>query len=236
MINPLSAEALVEKGRALRFLGRTTEARDALDEALRLSPNNSRARRTRGVLSLTLGDYEGAAIDLSKVIKAGSGVGESYALRGMAHYFLEDYSFSLKDFRTAAGRGSSYPYLPLWIALAHQRLDQSSDAGLQQARGALLGDEDWPAPVIAMFQTPGTAALNAALKLANQGAPQLRRARTGQVHFLHGELLRLRGTRDEAAAAFAAAVRNGDPRTVEHALASQRLAPLNRRGKSEKVD
>ena len=235
-INPLSAEALIEKGRALRFLGRTAEARDALNEALRLAPNDSRARKSRGILALTRGDYAAAVTDLSGVIEADYGVGESYALRGIGHYFAEEFSSALRDFREAVVRGSSYAYLPLWIALVQHRIGQGSEAGLRQARAALLGDQDWPAPVIAMFQTPGPAALNAALDLATRGAPQLRRARTGQVHFLHGELSRLRGATDKAAAAFAAAVRNGDPRTVEHALAAQRLALPTSRGDGRKVD
>ncbi len=233
-INPLSAEALTERGRALGFLGRPAGAREALNKALRLSPNDSRARRIRGVLALTLGEYAGAIMDLSRVIAAGSGERESYALRGIAHYFAQDQAASLRDFREATARDSSYAYLPLWIALAQQRVGQISEAGLQQARAALLGDQDWPAPVIALFQTPGPEALAAALNLAARGTPQLRRARSGQVHFLYGELLRSRDKPEMARDAFAAAVREGDPRTVEYALATQRLAGQHTRGKRGK--
>lgn len=223
-INPLSAEALIEKARALRFLGRPAAARETLDKALRLSPNDSRARRTRAVLALTRADYGGAILDLTAVIAADYGKGESHALRGIAHYFAGAPAASLKDFREAAAHDSAYDYLPLWIALAQYRTGGSGEDGLQQARAELLGDEDWPAPVIAMYQAPGPAALAAALDLARQGTPSLRRARTGQIHFLHGELLRFREAPDQAKAAFEAAVRDGDPRTVEYALAAHRLA------------
>ncbi len=233
-INSLSAEALTEKRRALQFLGRPMEARDALNEALRLSPNNSRARRIRGVFALTTGNFVGAIMDLSRVIAAAFGEGESHALRGIAHYFTDDPAASLRDFREAAADDSSYAYLPLWIALAQLRTGETSEQGLRQARAALLGDQDWPAPVIAMYQTPGRAALTAALDLAARGTPQLRQARAGQVHFLHGELLRLREVPKKAKAAFEAAIRDGDPRTVEYALATQRLAAQSSRSKDEK--
>lgn len=223
-INPLSAEALTEKGRALRFLGQPKAARKALNEALQLSPNDSRARRTRGVLELTRGNYAGAIMDLSKVIDADFGKGESHALRGIAHYLADDPAASLEDFREAGAHDSSYEYLPLWIALAQHRAGKESRQGLKQARAGLLGDDDWPAPVIAMYQKPGPQSVAAALDLANQGTPRLRRARAGQVHFLHGEWHRLHGDPKTATAAFEAAVQSGDPRTVEQALARQRLA------------
>lgn len=235
VINPLSAEALTEKGRALRFLGNPKEARNALDAALRLSPNDTRARRVRGVLALTRADHAGAIRDLSAVIAANPATGASHALRGIAHYFMDQPAAALQDFREAAARDFGYAYLPLWLALAQQRTGKASDRGLQQARAALLNDQDWPAPVIAMYQAPGPAPLAAALGLARRGTPQLRRARAGQVHFLYGELLRLRGAPELAMRAFQAAVKNGDPRTVEHALATQRIASRRRAQASQKT-
>ena len=231
-INPLSAEALTQKGRALRFLGRSKEARRALGEALRLSPNDSRARTTRAVLAITLGDHAGAIKDLSKVIATNPGRGESHALRAIAHYFTDSPAAALKDFKEAVARDFGYAYLPLWIALAQRRVGEASDQMLQQARAELLDEEDWPAPVIALYQTLGPAALAVALDLAKRGTPRLFRARTGQVHFLHGELLRLSNPK-AARAAFEAATRDGDPRTVEYALASQRLAAARSDGRTQ---
>ena len=235
-INPLSAEALTEKGRALRFLRRPREARNSLEEALRLSPNDTRARRIRGVLALTRADHASAISDFSAVIATNPATGASHALRGIAHYFMDDPAAALQDFREAMARDVGYAYLPLWLALALQRTGRNSDQQLRQARAALLGDQDWPAPVIAMYERPGPAPLAAALDLARRGTPQLRRARAGQVHFLHGELLRLRGAPELARRAFQAAVRNGDPRTIEHALAAQRLAAQSPGYANEKTD
>ena len=227
-INPLSVAALTEKGRALRFLGRPKEARDALSEAIRVAPNVSRPRRIRGVLDLTVGDYAAAISDLSWVIKTDPGRGESHALRGIAHYYLDDPQSALADFKEAKSRDFGYAYLPLWIALAQERLGKESAEGLQAARAALLDEGDWPAPVIDMYRNPTTGTMAAALELADKGTPRLQRARTGQIHFLQGELHRLRSAPDKALASFATAVKLGDPRTVEFALARQRLAAVNK--------
>lgn len=234
-INPLSAEALTEKGQVLRFLGQPAAARDALDKALQLSPYDTRARKIRGILALTLGDHASAIMDLSAVIAVDPARGESHALRGIAHYYVaENPTASLQDFREADDRGFTYDYLPLWIALVQRSIGEDSEHGLQQARAALLGDQDWPTPVITMYLEPGPAALTAALDLATRGTPGLRRARAGQVHFLNGELLRLRGAPGEAQIAFEAAVLEGDPRTIEYALATQRLTAYNPAKKGEK--
>ena len=223
-INPLSVAALTEKGRALRFLGRPKEARNALSEAIRVGPNVPRPRRIRGVLALTVGDYAAAISDLSWVIKTSPGRGASHALRGIAHYYLDDPQAALADFEEAKARDFGYAYLPLWIALAQERLGKESEQGLQAARAALLDEGDWPAPVIDMYRDPTTEAMETALKLADKGTPRLQRARVGQIHFLRGELHRLRDAPDKALTSFATAVRHGDPRTVEFALARQRLA------------
>ena len=155
-INPLSSEAFTEKGRALRFLGRPKEAREALDKALEVSPNDFRALTSRGVLALTLGDHDAAIKDLSKLMAINLPGGESFVLRAIAHYFTDNPTAALRDFREAAALGFAYEYLPLWIALAQQRIGEPADRGLEQARADLLDDQDWPAPVIAMYQVAGT--------------------------------------------------------------------------------
>ncbi len=221
-INPLSSEALTEKARALQYLGRPEEAFTALNEALRISPNNTTARTTRGVLALTLGDHAEAIKDLSMVIASKPGSGESHALRGIAHYFLDNPAQSLKDFNEAAARDFGYAYLPLWIALTRERIGKSGKEILQRARASLLDNQDWPAPVIAMYQAPGPSTLAIALDAASRGSLQLRKARAGQIHFLQAELLRLADAA-KATQAYEAAIRDGDPRTVEYALAQQRL-------------
>ncbi|MEK0195557.1 tetratricopeptide repeat-containing serine protease family protein, partial [Microcoleus anatoxicus] len=136
-LNPNYAAAYVNRAETrLTFSRDTKRAREDLNQALRISPNNVEALLIRGIDRKGLGDNQGATNDLNQVVRQSNPISATdYTNRGRARLALEDVRGAIEDFNQALKIAPNTPLTYLLRGKAYERLgdDKSAIADYDQA-------------------------------------------------------------------------------------------------------
>jgi tetratricopeptide (TPR) repeat protein len=73
----------------------------AINQALRINPNNESAYSMRGTEYADKGDYDRALEDFNKAIQLAPNFVDAYSNRGAAYYYKKDYDRAIADFNQA---------------------------------------------------------------------------------------------------------------------------------------
>ena len=90
-----------ERSWTLLSQGRTREALDAADEAIRLNPKNPEAYNTKGTVNAQIGEYGLAIADFNRVLAINPKLVAAYNNRGLCHQKMRDYPHAISDYDSA---------------------------------------------------------------------------------------------------------------------------------------
>lgn len=145
------ADALCTRSEALADLGKTAEAIQDGQEAVRVAPNHPRAFGCRANAFWNAGQFQQAVADYSKALTLGDDQFRTFYRRGHARFYLGKLDEAASDFEKAAASGDGDKvYAELWLAWTLKRMGRELprelvDRARAEARGA------WPRPALAML-------------------------------------------------------------------------------------
>jgi protein O-mannosyl-transferase len=170
--HPARADLFWRKGNGHKDLGETSQAWTCYSEALRLQPDNSRFRRSRGEVNLEMGRWDDAIADL-RVAFQKQPDSENGLLLGIALARKGDWSAAASLFEATLRRepDSAQAHFNLAKVREHQ---QQFDKAMAHYRMALQCQPDWPEAMAGLARflitAPGSdqRAFSEAVQLAAQ--------------------------------------------------------------------
>ena len=111
------AGQLLVKAEKLDRAGKYQEAKDTIQEAIKLSPKMPLAWLALGVVARHMGDFEGSVDACSAGLRIDPTDPELYLRRGIAWFHIGRHGIALEDFEDAAGIGYDDPRPELWRGL-----------------------------------------------------------------------------------------------------------------------
>jgi tetratricopeptide (TPR) repeat protein len=170
--------ALLARGVAYMRIGKTQEALDDLDAAIRLGePYLEQALPIRGRLLVSLDRERDGMLDFAQAVKLHKANGMLYVHRGLVYWAQAKYPLAEKDFREASRLGDaeadSLRLLALRYAASPDPLVKDGKKALEFAKRActLTNDQDWRALVaLAAAQAEG-GDFEGAMKTVDRALP-----------------------------------------------------------------
>ena len=221
------AIAYLDRGLAYYAKNDLDHAIDDWSEAIKLDPSYLHAYNNRGKAYRAKGDYAQAIADYSQAIKLDPQHAVAYKGRGIAYLLSGDPAKAEADFRQAADLDPADQYAVLWLDIATRRNNQPSHIA-QTAKA--LNMSAWPAPIVFLFagqMTPHDVAV-----AAQNIDPLVTQTRNCDAYFYIGELVLLKGDKDQATDLFRRALKEC-PKAVDEYSAS--VAELKAMGKPLEV-
>ncbi len=208
------AVALFDRGVAYYSKDDTDHAITDWTEAIKLDSNYGHAYNNRAKAFLSKADYDHAIADYGEAIKLDPDHAVAYKGRGIAYLLSGATDKAQADFQKAADLEPSDAYAALWLDIADRRNNVPSR--LAQAT-THLNMAAWPAPVVLLYADQMTP--HEVLVSAQNINPVISQARLCDAYFYGGELMLLKGQKDQAAHAFGLALK-GCAKTVDEFSAS----------------
>ena len=208
-VNPKLVEVLALKGEALSALGRYEEAIQIFDGVLAANPKDGDTLNSRGIARAALGRLAEANDDWRRQFELLPQT--SSAARACVAMRMANYGAAFNEFGLAVAKQPDNPY---WLLY---RLTAARLAGAPAEPVALVGDDRWPALLLAF--RAGQLTEEALLNRANSPA------RHAEARFQMG-VLAVDGNPAAARRYWREVVDQGPPALIEFAAASNELARL----------
>jgi lipoprotein NlpI len=219
-LDPKNAYAY--KNRAVAYKGKDDLDHAIADygEAIRLDPNVG-CFVCRGEAHSAKGDNDRAIADFNQAISLDPKNGYAYRSRGLAHLYNGALPKALADINQASALAPKDAYNALWVDIVGQRNNLPSRLPQTSSQVDMT---TWPAPVVRLFMGQMTA--EAALAAADDPDATKKKGQVCEANFYIGELLLLKGSKDEATRPFRLAASDCPHSFIEWNAANAELKAL----------
>ena len=208
----------VARNRLLQY----AEAVMDLSRAVELDPFNPQYYEDRAITYLKLREFKQADLDLEMALGLDSNRLAARREKGRLAFYRGDYQQAAHDLTRLArdAEGQTFVYSVLWLDLAIRRgrLQRQSRLGLAEQE---LGDGQWPAPLVQMYQ--GRLEPAQAIAAAAAPDPRVALAQQCEAYFYAGQEYLIRHEPQQARAAFEAVIATGMTDFLEYDWAVREL-------------
>ncbi|HEV2676325.1 MAG TPA: tetratricopeptide repeat protein [Aliidongia sp.] len=229
---PALAQAYLWRGNAASNLGRQDAAIADYTKAITIaSPNDAvdEFYEERGTAQAAAHRPDLAIQDFDQAIARNERAATAYAGRGRSLFLKGDAIGAVSDFRKASELAPDDLYDALWLYLAETESGQDG-AGNLRGRMPQLPMTRWPGPLVRVLlgDIKPEQVQPAPPEPAGWSAADRQAGAACELAFFTGELHRLQGRKDQAIAAFRAALATHVLEYVEYPAAEAELARLTR--------
>lgn len=220
---PKDSHLVRRRGDMEDYLGNQDAALGYYDAALRLDPKNAAAHSSRAVVFMHRRDYDQALAELDKALRLQPQFAHAHYVRGRALFDLGRYEDAAQAFAATRAAGRRDVYAVTWRYLAQTRAGRDGRAELRE-HAQELDLSLWPGAIAKLML--GDMSPDDIIGSAQHHDARTMRLQRCEALFFIGEHHLLEGRKQEAAAAFDAAVATGVIAFVEYWHAKRELERL----------
>jgi lipoprotein NlpI len=177
-------------------LGQFDDAMRDAAEALKITPNGSRAFTCRAYVHLAAGEFDKSLSDYSRAVTLGATDAFAFHLRGVANFYAGRLDDAADDFLGARTLDKDdFVYNDLWLTWTFRRLGRPIPEVIAK-RAAKEAHGDWPRPALAMLN--GALSPEEMLALLDQKSGDDRQMALTEGYFYLGQHHLLLGNKDLA--------------------------------------
>jgi lipoprotein NlpI len=177
-------------------LGQFDDAMREASEALKITPNGSRAFACRAYRDFAAGEFDRSVADYSRAITLGATDAFAFHMRGVANFYAGQIDDAADDFAHASALDKAgFVYNDLWLSWTFQRLGRPTPEVIAK-RAAKEAHGDWPRPALAMLN--GALTPDEMLALLDQKSGDDRQMALAEGYFYLGQHHLLLGNKDLA--------------------------------------
>lgn len=223
------AAAVRSRAAARSQLQQHAEALADFSRAIELDPFNPQYYEERARTYLKLREFQDAGVDLDMALGLDSKRWSAQRDKGRLAAYQRDFLLATTTFARALRMAddASAPYNALWIDIAARRAGGPPSLVVDDVLEELQAGQ-WPEPLLRMMR--GALSPDQVIAAVSPTNPRTALMQRCEAYFYAGEVYLMRGQRDQARAAFRAAVETGVVEFLEYDWALRELELLDEAG------